>query len=220
MQVAGSLAGRAVALVGDSASADIATGLANREARVAMVDEVTDDAMRVAADDLGGLDAVVWARTPPGAGMARLFDDLTSDEWGRVAERPLHDLLHFLQIAHRLLAAGGRIVVVVPTLALTGSPGHTAWATAAEGQRTFVKLAARAFGPDGITVNCVAIDAAALFSDGREINRAGLPSRALTNRNPSLRDDVAGAIASFIADDAGGVTGATVAVDGGVWMPA
>src|SRR5260370_31879217 len=52
---------------------------------------------------------------------------------------------------------GGRIVFVTPTVSMSGAAGLVPYTTAVEGQRLLAKSAARQWGPDGITVNCVAV---------------------------------------------------------------
>jgi 3-oxoacyl-[acyl-carrier protein] reductase len=199
-----------------AAAQQIAAGLTDRGARVAVMTEATEQAFADAEAEVGAIGLVVWARVAGSAGAACPLADTDPDTWAEIAERPLFELLGCLQAARRRLRGGGRIVVVVPSFALTGSPGRSAWATAAEGHRTLVKLAARAWGHDGITVNCIAVDGGLLVNDATDMGRPGMP--ALTLRQPTLRTEVAGVIASLAGDDAAAITGATVAVDGGVWM--
>src|SRR5258708_2248056 len=130
---------------------------------------------------------------------------MSEHEWRERCEAPLHVTLAFLQAAHTALRdRGGRVVVLVPTIAMTGAAGLVPLATAAEGTRSLAKAAARRWGADGVTVNCVAI---------------GLDGAS--KMPPALeRVDVAAVVAMFAGDAASSVTGATVAVDGGRWMPA
>jgi 3-oxoacyl-[acyl-carrier protein] reductase len=112
---------------------------------------------------------------------------------------------------------GGRVVVVVPTFSMSGAPGFAAGAAAAEGQRLLAKSAARQWGADGITVNCVAVAPEQIIGE-----RAGSATMALAD--PALggagdaEADI-GPVVVFLASDAAHfVTGATISADGGVWM--
>jgi 3-oxoacyl-[acyl-carrier protein] reductase len=137
------------------------------------------------------------------------------------------------QGSHRRLAVrGGCLVVIVPTLALVGASGYVAWTAVAEGQRSLAKAAARAWGRQKITVNCVAVPAALLSASagdatsggdtngamaGVDPDRPGQPLRALAAA-PDLRGAVATVVASLVSGGWAAVTGATIAVDGGVAM--
>jgi NAD(P)-dependent dehydrogenase (short-subunit alcohol dehydrogenase family) len=111
---------------------------------------------------------------------------------------------------------GGSLVVVIPTLALVGASDFVPWAVVAEGQRSLAKAAARAWGHEGITVNCLAVPGA-LLSDDAAPDRPGQPPPAL-RRLPRREGDVALVLLSLVSGGWRAVTGATIAVDGGVWM--
>jgi 3-oxoacyl-[acyl-carrier protein] reductase len=135
--------------------------------------------------------------------------DVGPAEWDRRCEARLRDGIARLQAAHAELRArgGGRIVVVVPTIAMTGMAGLAPEAAAAEGLRGLVKAAARQWGADGITVNCVAV-----APPGEH--------RSPVVADPALASppDVAAVVAMLLSDAAAHVTGATVPADGGLWM--
>lgn len=120
---------------------------------------------------------------------------------------------HFVESKRR-----GRIVVVVPTVSQLGAAGLVALVTSLEAQRTLVKSLARAWGLEGITVNCVAptLDVAL----GRDF--PSNPGQAL--HQPALEDagDAAAVgrlVVMFLDSIAGRVTGQTLQADGGMWMP-
>jgi NAD(P)-dependent dehydrogenase (short-subunit alcohol dehydrogenase family) len=156
---------------------------------------------------------------------------------------PLRRTVACFQGAHRRLRLrGGSLVLIVPTLSLVGSSGFVPWATVAEGQRSLAKAAARAWGGEGITVNCLAVPGALLTPSiggqepvgeaapggdeapvgrdeppGSAPDRPGQPAAAL-GAPPDLRGGVAPVVASLVGGGWTGVTGATIAVDGGIWM--
>lgn len=174
------------------------------------------------ADNLGPLRAVVDISTP-GPGPVRLPLGATDPEaWTTRVGTPLRHSLHRLQGSYRWLReGGGRIVVIVPTLSMTGASGLVAWTTVTEGQRALVKVAARAWGAEGISVNCLAVPADLLAgndaSSGVALDRPGLPTPSFGSQ-PAARGEVASAVAALLGSKLPLWTGATLAVDGGVWM--
>ncbi|HVV77421.1 MAG TPA: hypothetical protein VHC43_15440 [Mycobacteriales bacterium] len=134
---------------------------------------------------------------------------LSADGWRQSAEDPLGRALHVLQRAHLSLRdEGGRIVVLLPSVVMTGAPGAAAWAAAAEGYRSLAKAAARAWGSEGIAIQCVLVAAGG--------DRPGLQPPALSRAPDST--DIAAAIAALLDARLDLVTGLTLAIDGGVWM--
>jgi 3-oxoacyl-[acyl-carrier protein] reductase len=169
-------------------------------------------ALSTAAAQLGRLDAIVHA--PPLAAPANAsFAQIGEEQWIAGAERPIWNALVLFQAACAVLGeTGGSIVAVLPTVALTGASGFVPLAAAAEGIRQLVKSAARAWGSQGVRVNCLAVplEEWGVAPEHPVPNRYG-PSLAGEN-SPS---DLAGAAALLISPLARAVTGATVGVDRG-----
>lgn len=187
-------------------------------------DEVA--AVLVAAENDGGpVQAVVLASAGVSATDHGELAGLDTTQWRQRVELPLRRTVACFQGAHRRLAnAGGCLVVLVPTLALVGASGYGPWTTVAEGQRSLAKSAARAWGGQGITVNCVAVPATLLRSSATgaesgaaDPDRPGQPPPALAP-SPDLEGRVAALVASLVTGPWRAVTGATIAVDAGVWM--
>lgn len=195
----GQLSGRVAAVVGDGALAEQLAGeLASEGADV-----------RRALDRLHRLDSLVDVSVPPA--VATPFDAMGVDQWIAECEAPMLATLDLLRRAFPLLRASGRgrVVLVTPTIALTGAAGLAAGAAGAEGRRALGKSAARRWGRFGITVNFLA--PGTVEADDR-----------LTIADPALDGEGApGPAATLLAGDgAGAFTGQTIVVDGGVWMPA
>lgn len=189
---------------------------------------------RAALDDAGrgagALDAVVIASVGTGPTLPGALSELDADAWHARVEVPLQRTLVGFQGAYGALrAGGGTLVLVVPTLALIGAAGFGPWAAVTEGQRALAKAAGRAWGPSAVTVHCVAVPAALLVREaaptgagvlppGHEtrLDRPGQPPPALDA--PDMRGCVAPVVQTLISPAWRSVTGATVAVDGGVWM--
>ena len=221
------LAGRVAVVTG--ARHALGKGLADalRDAGAA-VGEVDDDqlttrdaavaAFATVASDLGGpVDIVVHAAMPDVAFEQIAFDEVDDERWGAVWEGAMQGSIHVLQAGYeQMRGRGGRFVFVTPTVSMSGAAGLVPYTTAVEGQRLLAKATARQWGPEGITVNCLA--------PAPEHVPIGVESQAVSLAPPALggpgdvRTDL-GPVVVFLAGDAShALTGATLSADGGVWM--
>lgn len=168
-----------------------------------------------AASSLGETPAVVRIGLDPQQHVIAPLASTDRAMWKTRAERPLHEAFAFHQAATRFLQAdGGRILVVLPTTGLSGAPGGVALATACEGERSLVKAQARVVGAHNITVNCIAA-APELLAAPAALERGGLPSRSIPT--PDL-EQLAHLIVAMCGPAFSGITGQTIALDGGRWM--
>ncbi len=195
-----------------------ADGLITVPCAMASADEVAQ-ALARAQEAAGPIHAVVLVSAGAVATVKGELTALEAAEWSERVEKPLRRTLACLQGSHRHLRVhGGSLLILLPTLSLVGSAGFAPWAAVAEAQRALAKSAARAWGPERVTVNCVAVSGELLTSNGAiSPDRPGLPPLSLATR-PDMETDVAAVVASLVTRAWAGVTGATVAVDGGVWM--
>lgn len=110
----------------------------------------------------------------------------------------------------------GCIVNISSVAANKGNPGQAVYAGTKGFLESFSRSLAAEYGPKGVRVNCVApgaIDAGSL----KEL-LALAPDELRQNsalRRLGSADDVAAAVAFLCSDDAGFITGRTIAVDGG-----
>jgi NAD(P)-dependent dehydrogenase (short-subunit alcohol dehydrogenase family) len=168
---------------------------------------------------LGAIDIVVHTAVDPVAVEPVLLADVGEDRWEAVWEGTMRSSLLCCQAAFTQMAGrGGRIIFSTPTVSMSGAAGLVAYTAAVEGQRLLAKSAARQWGAHGITVNCVA-PAPAVGEVDDTGGRSHLPLNPPALGGPGDPDTDLGPIVVFLASDAGHfVTGATISVDGGVWM--
>ena len=164
------------------------------------------------------LDAVVHVCVDDAGLIGQPLVDTTADEWDARGEALVRDAIVTFQAAHARFAATGtgRIVLVAPTSGFTGAAGFVPATAGSEGVRALAKSAARQWGPQGITVNAVLVPpglVAPALVDATTFN-----APPVVGRLPDLQDDVAAAVALFVAPTSGGITGSTVIVDGGSVM--
>jgi NAD(P)-dependent dehydrogenase (short-subunit alcohol dehydrogenase family) len=203
----------------DGPAGQVAQGLRDAGAEVVVLPPGSRQELAAQLIAAGRPRLVVWAPSPGSAGTPHPLLEYDEAGWDAIAAQPIRDAVACVQAAADALQTGGAIVTVLPTLSSRGSAGLTGWSTAAEGVRSLVKVAARELGPRAITVNAVALPAAVLAGAGASLDRPGLPASTLP-----VPEDAGGEVAALIASLASppwtAVTGATIAVDGGVWMPA
>jgi 3-oxoacyl-[acyl-carrier protein] reductase len=177
-----------------------------------------EEAFATAQTELGGaLDVVVHAAMPEIAYEPVDFAEVDDARWHAVWEVAMQSTLFVLQAAYgQMSGRGGSVVMVTPTVAMSGAARLVPYTTAVEGQRLLAKAAARQWGPDRVRINCLA--------PAPEHVPIGVDSMSVSLAPPALGGpgDVAGdlgPVAVWLASDAAHfVTGATVCVDGGVWM--
>lgn len=157
------------------------------------------------------------------AGITRdnLLLRMKEDEWTTVLDTDLTSVYRLSKAVLRgmMKAQRGRIINITSVVGVTGSAGQANYAAAKAGIIGFTKSLAREVGSRNITVNAVApglIDT--------DMTRA-LPEaqrRALVESIPLQRSgeprDVAHVVAFLASADANYVTGATLHVNGGMYM--
>jgi 3-oxoacyl-[acyl-carrier protein] reductase len=157
------------------------------------------------------------------AGITRdtLLLRMKQDDWDAVIDTNLASVFRLSKAVLRgmMKARKGRIVSIASVVGLTGNPGQANYAAAKAGILGFTKSLAREVGSRGITVN-----ATPGFIDTdmtRALNQA--QHEALNAQIPLGRlgqpADIAAAVAFLCSADGAYITGETLHVNGGMYMP-
>jgi 3-oxoacyl-[acyl-carrier protein] reductase len=164
------------------------------------------------------LDTVVHVCIDDAGLVPQPLVETAPEMWDARGDALLRDAIVTFQAAHARFAptGTGRIVVVAPTAGFTGAGGFVPALTAVEGIRALAKSAARQWGPQGITVNTVLVPPALVSPE--LVAATTFEAPPAVGRQPDLYDDVAATIAHFARPTSGGITGATIIVDGGSVM--
>lgn len=158
------------------------------------------------------------------AGITRdnLLMRMKDYEWDTVIETNLTSVFRMSKAFLRSMmkARYGRIINIGSVVGLTGNPGQANYCAAKAGMMGFTKSMAHEIGSRGITVNLVApgfieTDMTKDLDDNqRDSMQANIPVGRLGNVN-----DIATAVSFLASPDAGFITGETLNVNGGMYMP-
>jgi len=172
---------------------------------------------------LGRLGGVIHGFVPEAVTGSTDIAETSDAEWDERCELVIRSTINVLQGAYTALKdTGGVVIVTLPTVGLSGQRHFAAYAAACEAQRTLVKGAARAWGAVGIRVHSVVFGPELLGGEIAEIapKESLLLERALPDHPvDSWGGDIASAIEFLVGPGAEGLTGTTVSVDSGRWMP-
>lgn len=153
---------------------------------------------------------------------------ITDADWERVfAINAKGPLLLFQAVAPRM--AGGSAAVFVSSIAaLRGTPDHVLYAASKAALRNVAASLALGLAPRGVRVNCLCpglIDTPMTDAANAQLAAArGVPvariaadrAAAIPNGRAGTADEVAGAVAFLLSQDAAYMTGATLTLAGGL----
>ena len=204
-------------------AARISESLAARGGRGAVLDVVKPDSVAALLEDIEAKEGAIGILCN-NAGITRdtLLLRMKEEDWDAVIDTNLASVFRLSKAVLRgmMKARKGRIVSITSVVGLTGNPGQANYAAAKAGIIGFTKSLAREVGSRGITVNAIApgfIDTD-MTRALAEAQRASLNAQIPLGRlgQPA---DIAAAVAFLCSPDAAYITGETLHVNGGMYMP-
>ncbi|NNF52781.1 MAG: 3-oxoacyl-ACP reductase FabG [Gammaproteobacteria bacterium] len=222
--------GRAGALViGTATSNDGVTAIGDRfnaagiEGRGALLNVTDMDSIAALLKDLAANEGAP-AILVNNAGITRdnLMMRMKAEEWNDVIAANLSSIFHMSKACLRgmVKARFGRIVNIASVVGVTGNPGQANYAAAKAGMIGLGKSLAREVGSRNITVNTVApgfieTDMTGALTDAQR--------GALTGEIPlgtlGQPEDIAAAVLFLSSDMGNYISGETLHVNGGMYMP-
>lgn len=191
----------------------------------AAADVSDEQQVRAAVDRLeAALPQIVALANIAGVSSSVPYLELASEEWHRVIDINLNGV-HYVtrRVAESMVRSGvGRIVSLSSVSAQRGGGtfSKTPYSVAKAGVIGLTRSLARELGPHGITVNAISpgpIDTDIMGGTLSEERKVELAQDLLVDRVGSTHD-IATAISFLIAEDASFISGATLNVDGGLYM--
>lgn len=228
--------GRAIA-VGLAAAGAKVYGTATTEAGAASITEALQDTpikgegLVLNVADPNSLQTVIkqFGKTSPSilvnnAAITRdnLLIRMSDEDWQSVIDTNLTALFRLSKAFLRgmMKARHGRIINITSVVGLTGNPGQANYAAAKAGVIAFSKSLAREIGSRQVTVNTIApgfIDTD-MTRQLPDAERARLVENIPLNRAGSP-EDIAAAVLFLASPAASYITGETLHVNGGMYMP-
>jgi 3-oxoacyl-[acyl-carrier protein] reductase len=156
-----------------------------------------------------------------GATRDNLLARMKDEEWDEIQSTNLKSVFVLSRAVLRgmMKARAGRIVNITSVVGFTGNPGQTNYAAAKAGMVGFSKSLAREVGSRSITVNCVA---PGFIETDMTRSLAEDQVKKLVENVPLGRlgrvEDIAQAVAFLCSPAAAYITGATIHVNGGMYM--
>ena len=204
-------------------AARISASLAPSGGRGLVLDVVKQDSIEAVIEDIEAKeDAVGILCNNAGITRDTLLLRMKEEDWDAVLDTNLASVFKLSKAVLRgmMKARKGRIVSITSVVGLTGNPGQANYAAAKAGILGFTKSLAREVGSRGITVNAVAPG----FIDTDMTRALAEAQRAALNTQIPLGRlgqpaDIAAAVAFLCSPDGAYITGETLHVNGGMYMP-
>ena len=175
--------------------------------------------MKAITDEFGAVSILV---NNAGITKDNLLMMMKEDQWNDIINTNLSSIYRLSKAVVRSMMKKrkGRIINIASVVGLTGNPGQTNYSATKAGMLGFSKSLAREIGSRNITVNCVApgfIDTD-MTRDLPEEQREALINQIPLKRlgNPA---DIAAAVTFLASPAAAYITGETINVNGGMYMP-
>jgi len=223
--IASELARRGVTVVGTATSETgartISTALSAHGGRGVVLDVTDVAACNALLDELAKDGAPHILVNNAGITRDTLAMRMKDDDWSCVIDTNLTSVFRLSRGVLRgmMKARWGRIVNITSVVGASGNPGQANYAAAKAGVAGMTRALARELGSRGITVNCVApgfieTDMTGALDESQvkalqtqiPLGRLGAPA------------DIAHAVGFLVSPQAGYITGATLHVNGGMYM--
>jgi 3-oxoacyl-[acyl-carrier protein] reductase len=197
-----------------------ANGLAGRGAVLDVSSEASIDALLADLEATSSMPSILVNN----AAITRdgLLLRMKPDDWHQVISTNLTAIYRLSKAVLRRMMKErrGRIINITSIVAVTGNPGQVNYAAAKAGVLGFTKSLAQEVASRGITVNAVAPGfietdmTRALNEEQRAVLAGRIPMERL-----GAAEDVASAVLFLASPQAGYITGETLHVNGGLYMP-
>ncbi len=197
-----------------------ANGLAGRGAVLDVASDASIDALLAQLEATSSMPSILVNN----AAITRdgLLLRMKPDDWNQVITTNLTAIYRLSKAVLRRMMKErrGRIINITSIVAVTGNPGQVNYAAAKAGVLGFTKSLAQEVASRGITVNAVAPGfietdmTRALSEEQRAVLAARIPMERL-----GAAEDVASAVLFLASPQAGYITGETLHVNGGLYMP-
>ncbi|WP_017462266.1 3-oxoacyl-ACP reductase FabG [Dyella ginsengisoli] len=186
--------------------------------------DVTDGAAVTGLIDAIGKEFGAVSILVNNAGITRdqLLMRMSDEDWQAILDTNLSSVYRTSKAVMRgmMKARKGRIISIASVVGVTGNPGQANYAAAKAGIIAFSKSLAREIGSRGITVNVVApgfIDTDMTRALSEEQRGALVGQIALGRLGEAV--DIAKAVGFLASPAAAYITGETLHVNGGMYMP-
>jgi 3-oxoacyl-[acyl-carrier protein] reductase len=204
-------------------AARITATLSARGGRGAVLDVTRQDSIDALIADVEAQEGAIGILCN-NAGITRdtLLLRMKADDWDSVMATNLASVFRLSKAVLRgmMKARKGRIISITSVVGLTGNPGQANYAAAKAGIIGFTKSLAKEVGSRGITCNAIApgfidTDMTRALSEAQHATlNAQIPLGRLGQ--PA---DIAAAVAFLAGADGAYITGETLHVNGGMYMP-
>jgi len=229
--------GKAIALALGARGATV-IGTATSEAGAQSISEFLVEAhakgkgAKLDVNDAAGIDALVGEIEQVQGSVSILVNNagvtrdnlalrMTEADWDTVIDTDLKSVFRLTKAVLRgmVKARAGRIINITSVVGSSGNPGQVNYAAAKAGTEGMTRSLALEIGSRGITVNCVApgfidTDMTRVLSEER---RGALVAHVPLGRLGKA-EDVAAAVVFLASPQASYITGATLHVNGGMYM--